>query len=479
MKFLVLGKNENRKTVNSIDSVISNVIEDEYPTFILLRDYFDDYTFKTSYVLFYATSASAVKKIGGLRILDIDNKITELEDKFTKLDKNRFCSLGETLEFYETLMTLGATIFDNVTKSLNDSFVNEKVHKKFSVNEGYRVSLLRYTSTQSLFLLDREKLFQKINSQFFVSAFEGSLVFNFSTKLKYALSAHSISFNFSNRTKYDRIRVLIGKNGSGKTSYLKNLALALSGENRAAGIFTPSHPTVGPTIMLSYSAFDSFQMPSQDNNSYIYCGLNFLGRKVSHEDILMDIESNFLRLREGKKFDLFLEILKKSNLFYEEQLFLNEDTRKIGSLSSGQAILLKYITDIIKNIQENSMILIDEIETHLHPNFLIGLLKFLAEILYHFNSYCILSTHSPLVVQETDLSRAYIFNRVGNDIIIFQKDMNYISESLNIIIDEVFELTPRDHFYSDVLREVKLNKLHNEFNLNPIARALVENNANN
>jgi predicted ATPase len=480
MKFYVIGKNKSKKSIGQkIFDAEADALECDYPAIILYRDYFDDYTFKTSYLMYFSTSNKSRKEIGCVRVLDVENKTTELDDSFNELDSSRFCSLGESLEYYEKLIVLGEHAFREILIALNDAFFNEEVYYRFSNHEGFTTSLLRYSSSKALFSTSREEIFNKIYSDEFIATSAQKIKFQYSTRLKYALNPHSIIFDFTNTaTRYNRIKILIGKNGTGKTSYLRNLGLSLSGQSNSKnlGRLTPDNPPISNVVMISYSAFDSFFIPKEKNSSYVLCGLVDKAGKVTHEDILNDVKENIFRIRDSKKYLLLRDILKRSNLLFDESLFLDDSTKRIRELSSGQAVLLKFLTDIVKNIQENSILLIDEIETHLHPNFLINLLRFLGDILQSFNAYCVLSTHSPLVVQELDIGRAFIFERIGNSAEVYQRDTSYIAESLSVIVDEIFNLSPRDHLYTSILSDSNIYKGVRMEELNPLARAILESN---
>jgi len=62
--------------------------------------------------------------------------------------------------------------------------------------------------------------------------------------------------------------------------------------------------------------------------------------------------------------------------------------------------LITILSEIISNIEENSLILFDEPETHLHPNMIFKLLKVMYSLLDDNNSYLIIETHSPIVLQQ-------------------------------------------------------------------------------
>ena len=85
---------------------------DQYPYVLLVQDDWDDYGYKTT---FYATlylSPDEILPLGNVKILEIE----QLKG-FTKIPQNGFqelgenyCSLGENLEYYETLFNSRSTV---------------------------------------------------------------------------------------------------------------------------------------------------------------------------------------------------------------------------------------------------------------------------------------------------------------------------------------------------------------------------------
>ena len=112
------------------------------------------------------------------------------------------------------------------------------------------------------------------------------------------------------------------------------------------------------------------------------------------------------------------------------------DTLKI--LSSGQNILLNIITEIIKNIRYDSLIIYDEPETHLHPNAISQLTNTLYTLTEEFESFCLIATHSPLVVQEMLAKNIYILEKEQNKLYVRKPNSETFGENLTVITNEIF-----------------------------------------
>ncbi|WP_369887280.1 AAA family ATPase [Klebsiella pneumoniae] len=67
---------------------------------------------------------------------------------------------------------------------------------------------------------------------------------------------------------------------------------------------------------------------------------------------------------------------------------------------------------MLSSIQNNSIILIDEIENFLHPNLIISLISSLSDLLISTNSICLIATHSLYVAREIPRSGVHIFERI-------------------------------------------------------------------
>jgi predicted ATPase len=71
------------------------------------------------------------------------------------------------------------------------------------------------------------------------------------------------------------------------------------------------------------------------------------------------------------------------------------------TLSSGQNILVMAMAEVVAYITPESVILYDEPELYLHPDALAALARAFDKLLEEFNSYAIIATHSPILLQET------------------------------------------------------------------------------
>ena len=78
------------------------------------------------------------------------------------------------------------------------------------------------------------------------------------------------------------------------------------------------------------------------------------------------------------------------------------------SLSTGHKFLLHSFARVLAYIDENCLILFDEPENHLHPPLLSFMLAEFRNLLHKFRSVMFISTHSPIILQETFASNVLV-----------------------------------------------------------------------
>jgi hypothetical protein len=123
-------------------------------------------------------------------------------------------------------------------------------------------------------------------------------------------------------------------------------------------------------------------------------------------------------------------------------------------LSSGQSILVRLMSEVIANIAEESVVLFDEPEIHLHPDALSALIRAFHLLLKEFNSYAVIATHSPLILQQIPSRQVRVFKREGGYPIISTLGIESFGENLTLITNEVFETSELYSNYQDHLRDL-------------------------
>ena len=127
----------------------------------------------------------------------------------------------------------------------------------------------------------------------------------------------------------------------------------------------------------------------------------------------------------------------------------------LKNLSSGQLQLLLLITFIFRKINFDTLIVIDEPEVHLHPKAINVLFKLLLFLLDKFQSYCIVSTHSPLIVRELAGKNVYMMRRFGNELELGKIGIETLGEDISTLYDEIFGYDENTTSLAKNIRQLK------------------------
>nr|WP_256349899.1 AAA family ATPase [Pseudomonas sp. B6002] len=140
------------------------------------------------------------------------------------------------------------------------------------------------------------------------------------------------------------------------------------------------------------------------------------------------------------------------------------DDGSIPAMSSGQSILIYFVSAALAYMKEDSLILFDEPEIHLHPAAVSMLMRILHFLLEEYDSYAIVATHSPVVIQEVPGSRVVRFERSEYVTSAYPLEQESFGENLSELTKMVFETVETPSFYKQTFRE-----LIDEFTVGEIA----------
>lgn len=440
-----------------------------FPCFVFNRDKWDDFGFKTQYEIIFYASQKEVINIGKTKFFNKKDNNGELPDTFTSLDED-FCSLGQSNKFYSNLREkLDKSIADYYLDAVNDLAINRGLIETFEHEDGFKNSVLRSSEAQKA-LREGNKVYKNLK-------IDNILRFVFSTQIGNAIDKHTIKFDYAEKAELPfRTKVIIGKNGTGKTQYIGKLAATLSGYE-AQGEFTTKYlPAFSRVIAISYSLFDRFPRPKQTKTySYYYCG--FQGGKgfLTPNQINTRLNKAFTILKKSERVHLFgkylslvlsdeitSEILDDDYLEFNLKEFILYDENDYSKYSSGQIIMILILAEVLAYITNESLIIMDEPETHLHPNSISLFVSVINRILNKFDSYSIISTHSPQIVQEVPSKDVIILERIQNSPSVRGLDIESFGENLNTITERIFHTISHDEYYREFLIELSKNKSYNE-----------------
>ncbi|WMS85112.1 AAA family ATPase (plasmid) [Bacillus wiedmannii] len=442
-------------------------VADSFPCVVLSTDNWDDDGYHTLHKLYYFDENKKQFDIGEVKILHENSRTTKLPRNFQNLNKE-YCSLGQDISYYENLKQLDNEVANEIFKSLNDISINKNIYNEFVLNEGLHSSLIRFSQA--------EKALREGSKFFNDHEIERIFKFEFKYKLSKANRPHELSFNFEEDKHLPfRINAIIGKNGTGKTEMLAKIAALVSGfEQSKKENLLPSRPSFSKVIAISYSVFDEFDRPKETDRtfSYKYCGIRDDDNKViSSGAIKQKIQKYLNSIEEKGLIDVWKKVLDE--IFESEHRNILNDllNGEDISLSSGQNLILMTMTEVIANIEHESLLLFDEPETHLHPNALSNLIRMFNTLLVEFNSFAILSTHSPIIIQEIPSKYINVVERINNTPKVRKLHIESFGENLTTITNEVFDVRNTESNYKDwfetmVEKEMSYDEILSTFNDN-------------
>ena len=473
---------------------------ESYPFVVLAIDYWDDYYFKTLFHPVIYLSQDKMVDLTNVKILKLGQTHgrTEIPQSFVRLDDS-YCSLGQELAYYESLFELEEEVRTDYLVGLRDAAADLSIRERFENEQGFQVSLLRWGPAARA--LDDALVVLQGGAQS-----DSELEFTFYTK--FGSNEFATPFRYCQvQGLPGRINAVIGYNGAGKTQLLANLAWVaradLKSRNQDSkiaqyGRLDPSGLRFGGVVAVSYSAFDTFELPwdSEEDNQfgYTYCGLRqptdagaVRGLKDA-EDLVKDIESAIARIDTPSRREYLFEALlplKEEPSFkragYELDLLSAGAgwTQEFKFLSSGHKISVNIIVQLVAALQYRSLVLIDEPEAHLHPPLLAALMKGIGIALEAHGSYAVIATHSPVVLQEIAGCYAHVLRRHGSRNSVEEPEIETFGENIGSLTRHVFNLDNSQSDYVGFLRELaekfSLEEIEGFFGqgLSSQARALV------
>jgi len=227
-------------------------------------------------------------------------------------------------------------------------------------------------------------------------------------------------------------------------------------------------------VSVSFSAFDTFEPPEEqvDPNKgtrYYFIGLKCQKKDEDRLKTRKELNMEFNRAftvcinQKEKKERLFdaIETLESDENFAEmniqelKELPISVVKKKIWSLmeimSSGHAVVLQTITQLIASVEEKTLVLIDEPESHLHPPLLSAFIRALSELLNDRNGVAIIATHSPVVLQEVPKSCVWKVDKIGTVIKTYRPKIETFGENVGVLTREIFGLQAVKTGFHDLL----------------------------
>ncbi len=444
----------------------------------LIEDQWDDwFTYHTMYDLYFINKFKERKYIGKIKIGEKGmkgegNKRPNLPLKFNKLGDN-FFSLGQSDYYYDNIKSLGDELREEILTELNDIAMNSEIYNKF-INEGVmQSSLLRDISRKTVTTQFRRiarggARLTKYNFNYEAPIIEGS-----------DIDPMKLSFKVIPESKPPtNIHVIIGRNGVGKTHLIISMIKAISNEKdikkNGNFIFEENVEDIfSKVIFVSFSAFDQLNDVDNINNinvPFIKIGLN-KGNNDNKDNMEKSFSDSLYSCLSGIKRNLLIksvEILSSDPIFNQTNIvdlcnsiksgekkireeFLSKSADIFKKLSSGHKIIILTIVKLIENVEEKTLVLLDEPEGHLHPPLLASFVRALSELLTNRNGVAIIATHSPVILQEVPKSCVWKLRRNGKNSIAERLKIESFGENIALLTEEVFGLEVTNSGYHNML----------------------------
>lgn len=102
--------------------------------------------------------------------------------------------------------------------------------------------------------------------------------------------------------------------------------------------------------------------------------------------------------------------------------------------------MLLTTTRLVELVDEQTLVVLDEPEGHLHPPLLSAFIRTISDLLVARNGFALISTHSPVVLQEVPKSCVWMLRRTRTLAAVERPSLETFGESAGVLTREVFGL---------------------------------------
>lgn len=439
--------------------------------FYVMSDNWNDFGYITTFSLSYY-DGTVLKNLGNVKIAKLNGDFKTNIDDIVNGNREEIFSLGVEKDYYIALNQMDTDKKYFILDALNDIAWNENLFEEVKDLEITQNSLFRFTHEETV-----KDQFRRIIKNHDILKMFHFIYKKGEMKTEFKVDPYS--------KPATNLHGLIGSNGVGKTTLLTDILFNFLDypnfnylqKNNEIEFFRNA-------VFISFSVFDNFQKFNYKNlfdnstENYDYIGV----KKVDNENGVVnknseDFTEDFIKsIKKIKSKGIhsknrwieamtFLEtdfLIESTNIKeqIEDELILREIFKE---LSSGHKIIILTITKLIELVVEKTLILLDEPESYLHPPLLATYIRTISHILLEQNGVCIVSTHSPVVMQEIDRECVHIIEINQNKRIIKKPKINTYGENVGILTREVFNYEiERTGFYNDLKISVKKGKTYNQ-----------------
>lgn len=450
----------------------------------------DDYSFKTSFNVILMDLNGNVVELGTVKIGYHRQPKGWTREKLPcdfEVLPDDFFSLGQDVEYYKQLYgSLDTETRLFVLRALRDVAYDEEILAAALNESVFEDSLTRSVSLSTV----RDQFKRVLKGLPALTNF----CFEYAEQAGERSAPVNLSFKVeAGSTPSTNVHVLIGRNGVGKTTLLNNMVGTLMGkaedvEDQSSGFYGQQNffgksrlppDYFSGVVSVSFSAFDPF-VPPEDradrsrDPAFFYVGMKKrragLGGVAgayhkTTDDLVGDFVSSFKSClsQPSKKerwagairrleSDLNFAVMELRGLLQLGDEDAIRQAREIASrMSSGHSIVLLTITKLVDVVEEKTLVLMDEPESHLHPPLLSAFVRALSELLHDRNGVAIIATHSPVLLQEVPKSCVWKLTRIRAEGRSDRPERETFGENVGVLTREVFGLEVSKSGFHDLL----------------------------
>jgi predicted ATPase len=453
---------------------------------LLVYDNWDDYGFKTTFHVYLFDDFQVRHDLGSVKIgfsgQTIETQtIAALQRQFEQLPEE-FFSVASDVEYYSTLGTgISEQLRTQFLTAIRDVAFEPAAMARAENEKVFGTSLLRGVSLSVVLGQYKRVLAGGAPLSDFGFSYKRPQDDKYAgVDLEFGVKAESLPST--------NIHAIIGRNGIGKTTLLNGMIEAITNPLLAKGKFytksifldTPiPQAYFSSLVSVSFSAFDPFPPPAEQpdpakGTCYFYVGLkdnnDSTGSTLRHLDDLYAEFSNsigecFTSAPKMRRWLTAIRTLESDDNFAEMKLadlvnFRGDDLKNtalwlIKRMSSGHVIVLLTITRLVAKVEEKTLVLLDEPESHLHPQLLSAFTRALSELLHDRNGVAIIATHSPVVLQELPRVCAWKITCSRLSLTSNRPTTETFGENVGVLTREVFGLeVTKSGFHAELTKAV-------------------------
>lgn len=415
----------------------------------------------------------------------------------------RFFTMLPNMGGYRNIVEqLGVEETANFLNSVNDLVYNKDINEKW-FSEAIKSEVFTLG-----FMRNSEPFFAFSNADSVLGGVEEEVFKGISQQLnlKYTLdgfdNSHDIKLLYSSESLIPkRINILIGKNGLGKSQALKSFCRAAL-QTKDELISLKDKAQVGGRPMINRllaiatpgETQNTFPAERRKTQKLFYRRLSLTRNsrtKVTRSigELLVQLARSEEMIGEESRWDLFYKSLAEVLAVDELSIPLNDNTSvplkyikhfsgeqhtlelwakidknsdprfKLGNtlypLSSGQLTFFKFALLCCLYIENGSFVLMDEPETHMHPNMISDFVDLLDFLLEKTGSQALIATHSAYFVREISREQVHVFTNQGKEVSIVNPRLRTFGADVDSISQFVFDEDVDNKLVDKIYNKIK------------------------